>query len=239
MARIRSIKPEFPQSESMGNVSRDARLLFIELWTICDDEGRTRAASRMLASLLFPYDDDAAKLIDGWLMELEREGCIVRYVIDGATYLQVCNWLNHQKIDKPSRSKIPQFGESSRILSRPRELSSEDQGVDQGVDQGSKPIASGDKSPSAEKAKLNGHDQTPVIERIPLVGSEEFEVHQSSVEEWERLFPAVDVPQTLKEIRAWNLANTPRRKTRRGVMNHITQWLAKEQNKPAERGRYG
>jgi hypothetical protein len=60
MARIRTIKPEFPQSESMGRISRDARLLFVQLWCICDDHGRTRAASRMLASLLFPYDDDAA-----------------------------------------------------------------------------------------------------------------------------------------------------------------------------------
>ena len=139
MARIRTIKPEFPQSESMGDVSRDARLLFVELWTICDDEGRTRAASRMLASLLFPYDDDAPGLIDGWLEELEKVGCVVRYTSEGATYLQVCNWLSHQKIDKPSRSKIPAFGESSRIFSNPRESSSGDQGSrikDQGGDQG-------------------------------------------------------------------------------------------------------
>ena len=59
MARIRTIKPEFPQSESMGRVSRDARLCFVMLWTIADDSGRLRGNSRMLASLLFPYDDDA------------------------------------------------------------------------------------------------------------------------------------------------------------------------------------
>lgn len=34
MARIRSIKPEFPQSESIGKLSRDARPLFVLLWTI-------------------------------------------------------------------------------------------------------------------------------------------------------------------------------------------------------------
>jgi hypothetical protein len=28
MERIRMIKPEFPQSEAMGRVSRDARLLY-------------------------------------------------------------------------------------------------------------------------------------------------------------------------------------------------------------------
>lgn len=116
MARIRSIKPEFPQSESMGRVSRDARLLFVQLWCICDDHGRTRAASRMLASLLFPYDDDAPSLIDGWIGELVREGCVRVYEHDGGHFLEIPNWLKHQKIDKPSKPQFPAFGESSRIL---------------------------------------------------------------------------------------------------------------------------
>ena len=128
MARIRTIKPEFPQSESMGAISRDARLLFCLLWTVCDDEGRTRGASRMLASLLFPYDDDAPSLIEGWLSELESVQCIVRYSVAGSTYLQVCNWLIHQKIDKPSKSRLPAFGEGSRILAKPRETSAPDLG---------------------------------------------------------------------------------------------------------------
>lgn len=117
MGRIRSIKPEFPQSESMGKISRDARLLFIMLWTIVDDEGRTRAASRMLASLLFPFDDDAPELIEEWLNELEDTGAIVRYVVDGSTYLYLPNWLKHQKIDKATKSRLPEFREE---LARPR-----------------------------------------------------------------------------------------------------------------------
>lgn len=128
MARIRTIKPEFPQSESMGRVSRDARLLFILLWPISDDHGRTRAASRMLASLLFPYDEDAPKLIDGWLGELEREGCIVRYEVDGSSYLQVTKWLKHQKIDKPSKPQHPGFDEASRVFESVRETLALDQG---------------------------------------------------------------------------------------------------------------
>ena len=79
MARIRTIKPEFPHSESMGNVSRDARLAFILMWTIADDSGRLRGNSRMLASLLFPYDDDASKKMDGWINELQNQNCVVRY----------------------------------------------------------------------------------------------------------------------------------------------------------------
>jgi hypothetical protein len=108
----------------MGRVSRDARLLFVMLWPVCDDHGRTRAASRLLANTLFPYDDDAKELIDGWLDELERENCIQRYEVNGSTFLQICNWLNHQKIDKPSKPQFPEAPEISRTFASIREHSS-------------------------------------------------------------------------------------------------------------------
>ncbi len=120
MARIRTLKPEFPQSETIGKLSREARLLFVLLWTIVDDEGRARAASRMLASLLYPYDDDAPSLIDGWMGELERHGCVRRYEVDGSSYLDIPNWLKHQKIDRPSTSKLPPF---PGVFASPREPS--------------------------------------------------------------------------------------------------------------------
>lgn len=129
----------------MGRVSRDARLTFIELWTLADDAGRLRGNSRMLASLLFPYDDDAKELIEVWLAELEREHCIKRYEIEGARYIQICNWLSHQKIDKPSQSKLPEFTEDSRKIAKDRDASFGDQGSrikeGKGEDQGTPPPA--------------------------------------------------------------------------------------------------
>ncbi|MFO1080839.1 MAG: hypothetical protein U1E23_09465 [Reyranellaceae bacterium] len=116
MARIRTIKPEFCESESVGKLSRNARLLFILLWTFVDDSGKSRASSRLLASRLYPYDDDAMEEIGGWLEELELGGHIRLYEVDGAQYLDIPKWLNHQKIDHPSKSRIPDFREDSRAL---------------------------------------------------------------------------------------------------------------------------
>lgn len=113
MARIRTIKPELPQSETIGALSREARLLFVLLFTIADDAGRARAASRLLASLLYPYDADAADLIDGWLSELEAKNCVRRYEVEGSQYLEIVKWLEHQKIDRPSASRLPAFVEGS------------------------------------------------------------------------------------------------------------------------------
>lgn len=121
MARIRTIKPEFPQSESMGRVSREARLLFIQLWTVADDFGRLRGNSRMLASLLYPYDDDAPKLIDAWIDELVGEECVAVYEMDGNTYMQILKWEQHQRVDKPTQSRLPEY---SREFARCRESSS-------------------------------------------------------------------------------------------------------------------
>lgn len=107
MARIRSIKPEFPQSESIGRLSRDARLLFIMLWTVADDAGRLRGAPRLLAGQLFPFDVDAADKMEIWLSELVGERLIERYEVDGNSYIQIGKWDKHQKIDRPGESKLP------------------------------------------------------------------------------------------------------------------------------------
>jgi hypothetical protein len=126
MARIRTIKPEFPQSESIGRLSRNARLLYVNLITTVDDAGRARGSSRMLASLLYPYDNDAPGLIEDWIQELEQEGCARRYEFEGSTYLDLPNFLKHQKIDKPSQSRLPKFEDGSRVVAKPRDVSAPD-----------------------------------------------------------------------------------------------------------------
>jgi hypothetical protein len=143
----------------MGRICRDARLTFILLWTLADDEGRLRGNSRMLANLLFPYDKDAASHIDTWLEELEDEFCIVRYQIDADHYLQILNWTKHQRIDKPSPSRILPPPECSRTFANdPGRI--KDQGRDQGKEGISTPPtpSRGKKS----KLKLSGYDPKAV-----------------------------------------------------------------------------
>lgn len=169
MARIRTIKPEFPQSGSTGRISRDARLLFILLWTLADDAGRLRGDSRMLARTLYPYDDGedgnfktSRADVEGWMAELESESCICRYEHDGEQYVEIRNWLKHQKIDKPSKSKLPGPEDAeSRSLSNPREDSSADRdhGRDQGKDQGRDLPLSNSASPNSTAVPREADDR--------------------------------------------------------------------------------
>lgn len=160
--RIRTIKPEIVQSESMGRISRDARLLFILLWTQCDDEGRSRASPQMLAGALFPYDGCTTDQITGWLRELDDEGCIEVYTVGRDTYLQVKNWQKHQKIDRPSASRLPHPREGSRIFARARESSrglATDQDQDQDQDQYT-PSESAPRSGVADHQKDNQQEES-------------------------------------------------------------------------------
>lgn len=234
MARIRTIKPEFPQSESMGRVSRESRLCFILLWTIADDLGRLRGNSRMLASLLYPYDMDAGKRIDSWLDELEKEKCIVRYKSDsGDHYIAILNWLQHQKIDKPSKSKIPgpdsigfariredsrEFGDDSRTFV----VGSKDQGEDQGRDQGSS-ICTEPEADSMLDEPLADHG-------FILPNGTLWRPTVAKVQEWQSTFPNMDIDAQLRLAAQWLKDNPARRKTERGMHRFLFSWLEKAQN---------
>ncbi|SJZ75006.1 hypothetical protein SAMN02745126_02141 [Enhydrobacter aerosaccus] len=107
MSRIRTIQPHFARSPSMGRVSRDARLLFVLLWTVVDDEGRCYAEIEDLAQILYPTDFGVQPLLVAWLTELEGEGCIERYAVEGEEYLRIVHWHKHQKIYHPTPSQLP------------------------------------------------------------------------------------------------------------------------------------
>lgn len=114
LARIRTIKPDFFTSLTIADLSLPARLTFIGLWTTVDDDGRAVDDSRLVKAAVWPLDDrtvvDVASDLDELAM-VERpdgaRGLIIRYEIGGRRYLCIRNWREHQRIDKPTKSKLP------------------------------------------------------------------------------------------------------------------------------------
>jgi hypothetical protein len=101
MARIRSIKPEFWTSAQVMDLSIPARLLFIGLWSFCDDAGIHPASEKRLKAEVFPADYVSASDVRGLIAELERVGLLAEYAIDNESYWRVTGW-HHQKIDQPT-----------------------------------------------------------------------------------------------------------------------------------------
>lgn len=84
----------------------------------------------------------------------------------------------------------------------------------------------------------DGPIEPPVV-TIPLVDGSEFPVTEPMVADWELAYPAVDVRQQLREMRAWCNANRAQRKTARGVSAFIVRWLGKEQDRGGQVGGRG
>jgi len=57
-----------------------------------------------------------------------------------------------------------------------------------------------------------------------------FEVSDSDVQEWSKIYPAVDIKQELRKMKGWLDANPTRRKTRRGVRRFVNNWLSRTQD---------
>ena len=67
---------------------------------------------------------------------------------------------------------------------------------------------------------------------------QEYPITQSNITEWTNLYPAVDVMQSLRNMKGWCISNPAKRKTRKGIQRFINNWLASEQNKGGT-ARYG
>ncbi|MYZ35594.1 MULTISPECIES: hypothetical protein [unclassified Streptomyces] len=109
MARIRTIKPEAFFSESLAEVSVEAERTFFGLLTQADDHGRHRDNAAIIAGLLWPLRAEHTSVhVEDDLQQLESAGLVCRYTgCDGRRYLHVVTWSEHQKIDKPSQSRLP------------------------------------------------------------------------------------------------------------------------------------
>ena len=109
MARIRSLKPEAFQSESLGRCDVTAERTFWGLSTQVDDRGRIGHKPVVLNATLWAYrpthtPDDLAQE----LTQLAGEGLVCVYIgCDGREYLHLVTWDEHQKIDRPSKSRLP------------------------------------------------------------------------------------------------------------------------------------
>lgn len=103
MARKRIIDPEFWSDEEVGAWPYEARLFYIACWNFADDAGRMKAHSSLLKSQIFPYD----LRVDIEKLKNILSSKIQWYTVNGSQYGVIRNFLKHQRIDKPSPSKLP------------------------------------------------------------------------------------------------------------------------------------
>lgn len=223
--RARNIKPGFYADKKLLKCSIGAHFLFPALWMLADREGRLK-------------DDPEQIEVDAYLMvrnleaepllaELAARGLILRFCVDGKKYIQINNFLKHQKPhpnEKPSDIPEPDIKLHDRSCN----------GASTPADSLNADVMNDEESPTDSCPEpQDAPGQEPVM-GIPLIDRSEFEITQNDISGWAESYPALGeagVVQCLRNMREWCISNPANRKTRRGARRFITNWLQKDQDK--------
>lgn len=96
MARIRTIKPEFWQNESLASCSPHARLLAIALLQLSDANGVFRNIPMQVHAHAFPWETEVNT--QQLLGELQGVGYLKLYPVQGKQYGIIHNFTKHQRL---------------------------------------------------------------------------------------------------------------------------------------------
>lgn len=108
MARKRMLSPDIWESESFSSLSDFQKIVFIGLISLADDEGRGKSNPSYIKSTLFPYDENRRVAeVKSALSQIARCTSTQFYNVNGSEYYFLSSWTKWQKIDKPSKSKLP------------------------------------------------------------------------------------------------------------------------------------
>ena len=102
------IDPEIWDDEKFNSLCRDARLLFIGIFNLADDEGRIDGSARYLRKRVFGYDlDITPEQVESLLQNIIDKRMAVKYTIGECNYLWIPKFKKYQTISHPSPSRIP------------------------------------------------------------------------------------------------------------------------------------
>lgn len=230
----RIIKESICTSDSVDELTWFEEVFFYRLIVNCDDYGRLDARPAILKARLFPLKSITERQIVEALNKLSSVGMVMVYKYGQRPYLQMATWNAHQQI-RAAKSKYPAPPSLNESDIQPvqtdavcNQLISDDYRCPRN------PIQS-ESNPNQNTNVCTEQQVTPcqlqAVITLTLNDKTEYPVAQDKVNEWSALYPAVDVMQELRKMRAWLEANPKKRKTKAGIMRFITNWLSREQDK--------
>ena len=230
----RILRESICTSDTIDKLSWFEEALYYRLIVTCDDFGRFDGRTAVIKNRLFPLKDGLTlKTVETALHGLANAGLVSFYTVEGRRFLCLPTWGKYQtqraKVSKyPAPDTADESDEQSSAIickqmqaddsrcSRIRESNSLFAIRDTGIENiGTEPQAA---------------SMPPVI-FLPLNDGTEYPVSKEQCHEWAGLYPAVDVIQQLRQMRAWLTANPRKKKTKSGINRFIVTWLSKEQDR--------
>ncbi len=73
-------------------------------------------------------------------------------------------------------------------------------------------------------------EEKPIV-KLPLIDKTEFNISQTMIDDWQKVYKAIDVKFECERMRLWLEANPLNKKTRRGISRFINTWLSRSQDR--------
>lgn len=80
---------------------------------------------------------------------------------------------------------------------------------------------------------LGAEIPTPSVIQLITNKNEPYDITQENLNTFAECYPAVDIMQELRKMKAWLESNPTKRKTKGGMMRFVNNWLAREQDRGA------
>ena len=171
---------------------------------------------------------------------LETLGMVTR---DESQFL-ITGWAEHQNVDgmerakEMNRNRVAAYRERKRLLDGNVTCNvtvTDCNAVEEDIENKSIELRKEKKKEEREgdsDIDRNGTEpQAPPVLTFLLNDGSEFPFYQDYIDQMQELYPAVDVLQEMKQMKAWCINNPKKRKTRRGVNAFVNNWLSSEQDK--------
>jgi hypothetical protein len=215
----RIIKESICTSEELANISDGAETLFYRLIVKADDFGCYYADPEIVRNICFAKKKRVKEAhVIKWLEELKNNKLIIIYEDNGKPYLQLKTFENHQQ-RRATKPKFP-LPTSDINCYQPQSNAPINENVNENVNENENVI----NNNSAEQS-------APPAITLTLNDGSEYPVSQEYVDEMAKLYPAVDIMQEFRKMRAWLINNPKRRKTSSGIKKFINTWLSKAQDR--------
>lgn len=108
MARQRFIHPDIWKDPTFGKLPEGEQVMFIGLFSIADDDGRTVADPAYLRSELFAYKDFTTKKVKSLRDSVaQKVESVCLYTVGTVDYIALLKWSEYQKPKYPKASKLP------------------------------------------------------------------------------------------------------------------------------------
>ena len=217
----RILKDSILTDKAFNSLTLTEESIYHRLLVSADDYGIFYADPILLLRILYPRKTDVTEeVIREGLDHMEEAGIIARYTAEGEDYLKICSWQNDQRL-RNTRHKFPVPEEEATPETEPAPETETKEKAGQEKTAG--------HSTSKKAADTEPKTADEIIIQLPLNDNTAYNVTQEEITEFSSLYPAVNVLQEYRGMKAWCLSNPHKRKTRNGIKKFINGWLSSAQ----------